>query len=61
MIMDWNWNVLEHQLELARQHVHDSQCTIKKLRLDMQVLDVGVKKNETRYLGNHEGIGDFAD
>ena len=37
-------DVLEHQLEVARQHVHDSQRTINKLRLDMPVLDVGVKK-----------------
>ena len=32
-------DVLEHQLEVARQCVHDSQCKIHKLRLDMQVLD----------------------
>ena len=37
-------DVLEHQLEVARQRVHDSQCIINKLRLDMQVLDAGVKK-----------------
>ena len=37
-------DVLEHQLEVARQRVHDSQRTINKLRLDMQVLDAGVKK-----------------
>ena len=37
-------DVLEHQLEVARQRVHDSERTIKKLRLDMQVLDAGVKK-----------------
>ena len=37
-------DVLEHQLEVARQHVQDSQRTINKLRLDMQVLDAGVKK-----------------
>ena len=37
-------DVLEHQLEVERQHVHDSQCTINKLRLDMQALDAGVKK-----------------
>ena len=42
-------DVLEHQLEVARQRVHDSQSTINNLRLDMQVLDVGVKKNETRH------------
>ena len=30
-------DVLEHQLEVAKQHVHDSQRTINKLRLDMQV------------------------
>ena len=41
--------VLEHQLEVARQHVHDFERTINKLRLDMQVLDAGVKKNETRH------------
>ena len=41
-------DVLEHQLEVARQRVHDSQHTINKLRLDMQVLDAGVK-NETRH------------
>ena len=38
--------VLEHQLEVARQRVHDSQRTINKLRLDMQVLAVGVKKDK---------------
>ena len=54
-------DVLEHQLEVARQRVHDCKCIINKLRLDMQVLDAGVKKNETRHQGNHEGIGDFAD
>ena len=32
-------DVLKHQLEVARQRVHDSKCTINKLRLDMQVLD----------------------
>ena len=37
-------DVLEHQLEVARQHVHDCQHIINKLRLDMQVLDAGVKK-----------------
>ena len=37
-------DVLEHQLEVARQHVHDSQHTINNLRLYMQVLDAGVKK-----------------
>ena len=37
-------DVLEHQLEVARQRVHDSQYTINKLRLDLQVLDAGVKK-----------------
>ena len=30
-------DVLEHQLEVARQRVHDSQRTISKLRLDMHV------------------------
>ena len=35
---------LEHQLEVARQHVHDSQHAIKKLRLELQVLGAGVKK-----------------
>ena len=34
-------DVLEHQLEVARQHVHDAGVM---LRLDMQVLDAGVKK-----------------
>ena len=37
-------DILEHQLEAARQRVHDSQRTINKLRLDLQVLDAGVKK-----------------
>ena len=37
-------DVLEHQLEVERQRVHDCQCIINKLRLDMQVLDAGVKK-----------------
>ena len=37
-------DVLEHQPEVARQRVHDSQHTINKLRLDMQVLDAAVKK-----------------
>ena len=37
-------DVLEHQLEVARQRVHDSQHTINKLRLDLQVLDAGVKQ-----------------
>ena len=37
-------DVLEHQLEVARQRVHDCQRIINKLRLDMQVLDAGVKK-----------------
>ena len=37
-------DVLEHQLEVARQRVHDSQRTINKLRLDMHELDAGVKK-----------------
>ena len=41
-------DVLEHQLEVARQRVHASEHTINKLRLDMHVLDVGVK-NETRH------------
>ena len=36
-------DVLEHQLEVARQRVHDSQRAINKLRLDLQVLDEGVK------------------
>ena len=46
MIMDWNWNVLMFSsiLEVARQRVHDCQHLINKLRLDMQVLDAGVKK-----------------
>ena len=37
-------DVLEHQLEVARQRVQDSKRAINKLRLDLQVLDVGVKK-----------------
>ena len=37
-------DVLEHKLEVARQHVDDCKRTINKLRLDMQVLDEGVKK-----------------
>ena len=37
-------DVLEHQQEVARQCVHDSQRTINKLGLDMQVLDAEVKK-----------------
>ena len=37
-------DVLEHQLEVARQRVHDSQRAINRLRLDLQVLDAGVKK-----------------
>ena len=42
-------DVLEHQLEVARQRVHDSQRTINKLRLGMQVLDARVQKNGTRH------------
>ena len=30
-------DVLEHQLEVARQRVHDSQCTINRLRQDTEV------------------------
>ena len=41
-------DVLEHQLEVARQRVHDCQRMQES-------------KNETRHRGNHEGIGDFAD
>ena len=37
-------DVLEHQLEVARQCVHDCQRIINKVRLDMQLLDAGVKK-----------------
>ena len=37
-------DVLEHQLEVARQRVHDCQHLINKLRLDMQILDAVVKK-----------------
>ena len=37
-------DVLEHQLEVARQHVQYSEHAINKWRLDLQVLDVGVKK-----------------
>ena len=37
-------DVLDHQLEVTRQHVHDCQCIINKLRLDLQALDAGVKK-----------------
>ena len=42
-------DVLEHQLEVARQRVQDFERTINKLRLELQVLDAGVKKNETRH------------
>ena len=43
--LEWECaDVLEHQLEEARQRVHDSQRTINKLRLDMEVLDAGVIK-----------------
>ena len=42
-------DVLEHQLEVAGQRVHDCQCIINKLRLDMHVLDVHESKNETRH------------
>ena len=37
-------DVLEHQLDVARQRVHDCQRTINELRLDMQVLDARVNK-----------------
>ena len=37
-------DVLEHQLEVARQRVHDCQHVTKMLRLELQVLDAGVKK-----------------
>jgi hypothetical protein len=37
-------DVLEHQLEVARQRIYDSQHVIKMLRLELQVLDAGVKK-----------------
>ena len=37
-------DVLKQQLEVAIQRVHDSQRTINKLRLEMQVLEEGVKK-----------------
>ena len=37
-------DVLDHQLEVARQRVHESQHAINKLRLDLQVLDAGIKK-----------------
>ena len=37
-------DVLEHQLEVSRQRVHDSERATNKLRLDLQVLDAGVKK-----------------
>ena len=37
-------DVLKHQLEVARQRVQDCQRIINKLKLDMHVLDVGVKK-----------------
>jgi hypothetical protein len=37
-------DVLEHQLEVARQRVYDSQHVIKMLRPELQVLDAGVKK-----------------
>ena len=37
-------DVLEHQIEVARQCVHDSQHAINKLRLELQVLDASVKR-----------------
>ena len=37
-------DVLEHQLQLARQRVYDSQHVINMLRLELQVLGAGVKK-----------------
>ena len=37
-------DVIEHQLEVARQRVYYCQRIINKLRLDMHVLDAGVKK-----------------
>ena len=37
-------DVLEHQLEVARQCVHDSQHAINMLRLELHVLDAGVNK-----------------
>ena len=37
-------DVLEHQLEVARQRVHDSQRAINKMRQDLRVLDPGVKE-----------------
>ena len=39
-------DVLEHQLEVERQRLHDCQRIINKLRLDMQVLDAEVKKTK---------------
>ena len=37
-------DVLEHQLEVARQRVYESQHVINMLRLELQVLDAQVKK-----------------
>ena len=36
-------DVLEHQLEVTRQRVYDSQHVINMLRLELHVLDAGVK------------------
>ena len=41
-------DVLEHQLEVARQRIYDSQHAINMLTLELQVLDARVK-NETRH------------
>ena len=37
-------DVLEHQLEVARQHVQNFERAINKLRLELQVLDASVKR-----------------
>ena len=42
-------DVLEHQLEVVRERVHDSQHAINMLRLELQVLDARVNKNEIRH------------
>jgi hypothetical protein len=41
-------DVLEHQLEAARQRAYESQDLINMLRLEVQTKDATVKKNETR-------------
>ena len=41
-------DVLEHQLEVARQRVHDSQCTINRLRQDTEVTTKELEILQTR-------------